>query len=170
MIFQKKEFHRNKFSTSIILCIDLQQRTFIMSPYWNTTAIMNLKQVIINHIAESIVNDFVIILFASSIYHWTRVTVFVPFTTTTVILVTQNKSDQDSWVPLPIIKIDKNVYWLVCLVVIVVVLFSAAYLSRASSTFWSPYTTKEYVQLYTWKLLSRDQHTQDLKFDISCVM
>ena len=141
-----------------------------MIPYWNTTAIMNLKQVIINHIAESIVNDFVIIIFVSRIYHWTRVTVFVPCTTTTVILVPQNKSDQDYWVPLPILKIDKNFYLLVCLVFIVVELFSSAYLSRASGNFWSPYTTKECVQLQTWKLLSRDQHTQDLKFDIFCVM
>ena len=62
-----KYFYGNKFSTSIILCIDFQLRKLIMSTYLKTTVILNPQQLIINHGDESIVNDFGIILFISII-------------------------------------------------------------------------------------------------------
>ena len=126
-----------------------QNMEFIMSTHWNTTPILNLQQVVIKYSDEIIVNYFVIILFASSIYRWTLVTIFAPFTKTTVILLPQNKFGRDYLVPLPMIKIDINVYLLVWLVFVVVLLFFVSS-SISSSTFLLPYTTKECDYFQTW--------------------
>ena len=88
-----------------------------MSTYWNTTAILNLQQVIIRHSSKIILNYLRIILFSLVISQWAQVTVFAPCTTMNFILIPQNKVCWDSLVPLPMIKIDTNVYLLVCLVV-----------------------------------------------------